>query len=171
MRGMPSGFGQEPVVQMWPQRWNASLFSGRIAAATAPPPVSARMAPPIRPRNDLLVKPDARRVERLRAAPSTTSSGRRMLDPLRSHRDELLELLERVHRSFGRDRAADEMHREGRPGNVPALERIGLLVLVDDPDGDAFARQRPHARRHLAAKATTWAEERDELRPGADEPG
>src|SRR5215204_1075223 len=98
MRGMPIGLGHEPVVQMWPQKWKASLFSGRTAAATAAPPVMASTAPPIRPRNERRVRPPASRVESPRAASSRASSGRRKLDPLGSDGDELLQLLECVHR-------------------------------------------------------------------------
>src|SRR5919112_2905902 len=99
---MPSGLGHEPVVQMWPQKWKASLFSGRTAAATAAPPVMASTAPPMRPRNERRVRPPASRVESARAAPSIASSGRRKLDPLRADGDELLQLLERVHGSLRR---------------------------------------------------------------------
>src|SRR5512133_2636364 len=100
MRGLPVGLGHEPVVQIWPQKWKASLFSGRTAAATAAPPVTASIAPPIRPRNDRRVSPPARRVERARAAPSMSSSGRRTLHSFLSDGDELLELLQRVHGSL-----------------------------------------------------------------------
>src|SRR5918999_857739 len=169
MRGIPSGLGHEPVVQMWPHRWNASLFSGRTAAATAPPPVSARTAPPMRPRKERRVKPVARRVESPLAAPSTSFSGRGMLHPLGSEGDELLQLLERVHGSLRRDSAPDEVHGERRAGDVPPLEGVRLLVLVDDPHGDPLARERADARRELTAEAAAGAEESDELLSAADE--
>src|SRR6185295_3043747 len=112
-------FGHEPVVQMWPQKWNASLFSGRTAAATAAPPVAASIAPPMRPRNERLVMPEASRVERALAAPSRNPSGRRIFHPRGAERDEPVELLEGVDRSLGGDEAVDDVDEERSPGHAP----------------------------------------------------
>src|SRR6188508_1428786 len=121
MRGRPSGFGHEPVVQMCPQKWNASLFSGRTAAATAAPPVAASIAPPMRPRNERRVIPEASRVERALAAPSRNPSGRRMLHPCGAERDEPVELLERVDGPLRGDEPVDDVDEERRSGHAPAL--------------------------------------------------
>ena len=161
--GLPVGLGHEPVVQMWPQKWKASLSSGRTAAATAAPPVRASTAPPIRPRNDRRVSPPARRVERALAAPSTSSSGRRTFHSLRSDGDELLELLQGVHGSLRPHDPVHDMDREGRPRNCPALERVRGLVLVDDVNGQALAPERAHARCELATEAAARAEEDRQL--------
>src|SRR3954454_7713267 len=163
MRGKPIGFGHDPVVQMCPQKWKASLSSGRTAAATAAPPVTASMAPPMRPRKERRVRPPARRVERFRATPSTSSSGRRILDPLGSESDQLLELLERVRSALGADDSVHDMHRERSPRDRPALEGVGLLVLVDDVHGQTLAAERTHGGSKLPAQAAARAEEDSQL--------
>src|SRR5512132_1209720 len=163
MRGKPVGLGHEPVVQMCPQKWKASLSSGRTAAATAAPPVTASMAPPIRPRKQRRVRPPASRVERLRATPSTSSSGRRIFDPFGSEDDQLLELLERVRCALGGDDSVHDVHRERSPRDGPALEGLWLLVLVDDVHGQALAAERTHRRSKLPAQAAARAEEDSQL--------
>src|SRR6186713_291955 len=163
MRGRPSGFGHDPVVQMCPQKWNASLLSGRTAAATAAPPVAASTAPPMRPRNDRLVIPEARRVESARAAPSRKPSGRGMFHPRGAERDEAVELLERVDRALGGDESVDDVDDERRPRNAPALEDGGLLVLVHGPDRHSLALEGADPRRNRAAEPAVGAEEGDEL--------
>src|SRR4029079_6299732 len=169
MRGRPSGFGHDPVVQMCPQKWNASLLSGRTAAATAAPPVAARTAPPMRPRNDLLVIPEARRSASARAAPSKSPSVRRMFHPCGAKRDETVELLERVDRALGRDEPVDELSEERDPRNAPAFEHGGLFVLVHGSHRHSLAFEGPNSRRDRAAKAAVGAEKRDELVSGSVE--
>src|ERR671914_1099179 len=138
MRGMPNGLGQDPVVQMWPQRWKASASSGLSAAATVAPPVTARIAPPMRPRKERRVRPAARRAESAWAAPSRTSSGRRTVRASRAEGNEAVQLLEAVDGPLGGDGAVDHVNGERRSRNPPALERIGLLALVDDSDRQPF---------------------------------
>ena len=50
------------------------------------------------------------------------------------------------------------------------LERVGLLVLVDDAHRDALLGQRANPRRELAAEPAARAEKGDELGAGPHEP-
>src|SRR5688572_29773040 len=153
---------------MWPQRWKASASSGLTAAATAAPPVAASTAPPRRPRNERRVIPLASLVARPSAAPSRSFSDRGKPGPPLSGREQPVQLLERVHGPLGRHLSVHDVHREGRPRDTPALERLRSLLLVDDVDRQALARECTNTRRKRPAQAAVRAEEDGELgaKPG-----
>src|SRR5215211_5165266 len=119
--GNPAGWGQEPVVKMWPQKWNASDSPGSIRVPTVRAAVSAISAPPTRAR-----KP---RRELLRASESVSRS--RCSGTALGGRQHALELGEAVERSLRQHGAGViEGHGEGaaRDRQAPPDLRLGDLV-------------------------------------------
>src|SRR5688572_12630001 len=106
----------------------------------------------MRPRKERRVRPAARRAESAWAAPSRTSSGRRTVRASRADSDEAVQLLEAVDSPLGGDSAVDDVNGKGRSRNAPALECLGLFLLIDDPDRQPLAGERPYAGSKLAAQ-------------------
>src|SRR5206468_11429967 len=59
IRGSPVGWGQEPVVNVWPQKWKASDSPGSIRVPTVRAAVIAMSAPPTRARKPRREEPRA----------------------------------------------------------------------------------------------------------------
>src|SRR3954454_12424605 len=133
IRGSPVGWGQEPVVKVWPQKWKASDSPGSINVPTVRAAVSAISAPPTRAR-----KP---RRELSRASESvmrSRCSGTGCLFPPCRRRKHAFELGQIVERPLCEHRALPiEGEREGTAWDLEVPPELRLDHLVEDADRDA----------------------------------
>src|SRR4051812_37691435 len=128
IRGNPVGCGQEPVVKVCPQKWNASESPGSISVPTVLAAVSATSAPPTRarkPRRDV----SRARASETRSRCSGTTPRRRGQNAL-----QLGEVVEGPLREDGALVVGGDCKRAARDAEV-APER-GVRRLVEDADGD-----------------------------------
>src|SRR5262245_58395009 len=125
IRGRPVGCGHEPVVKVWPQKWNASDSPGSISVPTVRAAVSAIRAPPTRAR-----KP---RREVSRASESAIRS--RCSGTALGGRQDALQLGEVVEGPLGQDLAGcieSDRERAARDLEVAPGLRLGHLVELHD---------------------------------------
>src|SRR3954470_23443385 len=109
IRGRPVGCGQDPVVKVWPQKWNASDSPGSIRVPTVRAAVIAISAPPTRPRTPR--REESRAIESLIRSRCSGTDG--LPAPLRRGQD-ALELSQVVEGPLRQDRAVGvERQSEG----------------------------------------------------------
>src|SRR3954447_23246278 len=126
IRGSPVGWGQEPVVKVWPQKWKASDSPGSISVPTVRAAVIAISAPPTRARKPR--REESRASESL--IRSSCSGTDRLPPPLRPGHD-AFELRQVVEGSLGQHRALPiqrERKRAARDLEVPPELRLRDLV-------------------------------------------
>src|SRR6266545_2590204 len=124
IRGNPVGWGQDPVVKMWPQKWKASESPGSIRVPTVRAAVRATRAPPTRarkPRRDV-----SRAIaSETRSRCSGTAAG--------GGRQDALELGEVVEGALGQDGAAIVRgDRERASGDAQVAPECRIRLLVED---------------------------------------
>src|SRR3954447_15743534 len=130
IRGSPVGWGQEPVVKVWPQKWKASDSPGSISVPTVRAAVIAISAPPTRarkPRREVSLASES-------LIRSRCSGTDRVTPSLRGGQD-TLELRQVVERSLGEHSSFPiEGERERAARDLEGPPELGLRDLVEGRD-------------------------------------
>src|SRR3954447_177712 len=153
IRGNPVGCGQEPVVNVCPQKWKASESPGSISVPTVRAAVSATRAPPTRAR-----KP-RREVSRARA--SVTRSRCSGMSARRG-RQNALQLGEVVEGPLGEDDSlivGGDRERAAGDTELAPERRISRLVEHTDSDVRVVSDVLDRGREGLADVAPLRAED------------
>src|SRR4051812_19839483 len=137
-------------------------------AAAAGPASRPTTTAPTWPRKERRERPAASPTQ-LRRAAASRASGRGTGGPRASGRDEPFELLERVDESLRGNDPLHQVHSERGARNVPARERLAVLLLVHDVHAEAGAGQVARARDELLADPAGRRREQDELRAAAEQ--